>query len=145
MSLSTLTPFRATTPSLKEHAPAPAATRDEMNSRNGQPGQNSNLPVERTTRVDASGRLGVEQLTVEEGRSLSIETVNLLVKENPALVARLIIDAGRRARGELPTTTASLHPTARAIVLAGERARGRQLSDADAEFLSAYVEEHWPS
>jgi hypothetical protein len=87
-----------------------------------------------------------EHLTVEEGRSLSIETINMLVKENPSLAAKLIVDAGRRARGELPTSAPeSLRPAAGAIVLAGERARGRELNAEEVEFLTVYVEEHWSS
>jgi hypothetical protein len=71
----------------------------------------------------------------------------MLVKENPSLVARLATDAGKRARGELPTTPSlsSLRPAARAVILSGEKARGRTLNAEEAEFLSAFVEEHWPS
>jgi hypothetical protein len=88
----------------------------------------------------------VEQLSADDARALSIETINMLVKENPSLVARLITDAGKRARGELPTAPlSSLHPTARAAILSGEKARGRTLNAEEAEFLAAYVEEHWPS
>ena len=88
----------------------------------------------------------VEQLSADDARALSLETINLLAKENPALVARLIVDAGKRARGELPTAPlSSLRPTARAVILSGEKARGRTLNAEEAEFLSAFVEEHWPS
>ena len=88
----------------------------------------------------------VEQLSADDARALSISTINALVKENPALVARLIVEAGRRARGELPTTSlSSLSPTARAIVLAGEKARGRALNEEESDFLSTFLEEHRPS
>ena len=77
----------------------------------------------------------VEQLSADDARTLSMATVNMLIKENPPLAARLIVDAGRRARGELPmTTTALLRPTARAVVLSGEKARGRELNEEEAEF-----------
>jgi hypothetical protein len=81
------------------------------------------------------------ELSVEDGRALSIETINTLVKENPALVARLITDAGQRARGVVSTPRASLSRTALAFLLVDEKMRGKQLSDADAAFLAAVVED----
>jgi hypothetical protein len=140
--MTTLTPLFG---SSLRHQPA-AAVRDGMNSTNGKSFQNSNSPIERAAPAAVQPRVEVEQLSADDARALSIETVNLLVKDHPAFVARLIVDAGRRARGELPmTTTASLRPTARAIVLSGEKARGRELSEEEAEFLAEFVEERWPS
>jgi hypothetical protein len=81
-----------------------------------------------------------ESLSAEDGRALSIETVNMLGKENPALLARLISDAGRRARGAAPVSRASLSRTALAYYLVGEKTRGQQISDADAAFLADYIE-----
>ncbi len=97
--------------------------------------------------ASAAVQPSVEQLTVNDvhGPNLSTATVNALLPHNPALVAELMIQAYLRARGELPTPMSSLSPVARAICLAGEKARGRELSDADAEFLSSFCEEHWPS
>ena len=76
----------------------------------------------------------VEELTVDAARALSVETINLLVKENPVLVGRLVTDAGKRRRGELPTPMTSIRPAARAILLCGELRRGHQLNDADRGF-----------
>lgn len=122
MSLSNLAPGRARAVNVSP-APAPAAPARE---------QAKPPPV--------------EQLTVNDVRDLSLETINALVPINPTLVANLITQAGARARGELPSAPmSSLRPAARAIVLAGERARGRELNAEEAEFLTAYVEEHWPS
>jgi len=101
------------TANTKAPRPTVDAVRDEMDSRNGQSAQNSNL---------------------------SIETVNLVGKENSALVARLIVDAGRRARNAVAPPRASLSRTALAFLLASEKARGRELTAADSEFLADYVE-----
>ena len=91
----------------------------------------------------------VEQLTLNDvrGHDLSVAAINALIPINPSLVAQLITDAGKRARGELPATPppSALHPTARAVILAGEKARGRTLDVEEAEFLSTFVEDHWPS
>ena len=70
----------------------------------------------------------VERLTADDVHDLSVETINALVPINPTLVAQLITQAGARARGELPLAPlSSLRPAARAICLAGERARGQRV------------------
>ena len=83
----------------------------------------------------------IERLTVDDvrGHDLSIAAINALVPINPSLVAQIILQAGQKARAEI-TASMPLHPTARAAVLVYERTRGAQLSDADAEFLSTYLE-----
>jgi hypothetical protein len=135
-ALSTLTPFRATAPRLKARAPVPAAVREEMNGRNPQSAKNSNPPVERAKHVD------IEQLTVNDVHDLSIAAINALVPINPSLVAQLIVEAGRKARSEIPTAPlSSLRPAARAICLAGERARGGELNAEESEFLADFVEQ----
>jgi hypothetical protein len=119
-------PSRATDANLKDYPdPAPAVP----------------VPAAVQPRVGASRPAGVEYLTTEDGRALSIETINMLVKENPALVARLIVDAGRRARAELPTPLVSLSPIVRAFRLVDDKRCGQRLSEADADFLAAYLDE----
>jgi hypothetical protein len=82
-----------------------------------------------------------ERLTTADVHDLSTATVNALVPINPSPVAQLIVDAGRKARAELPTALlSSLRPAARAIVLAGEKARGRRLNEEEVDFLSAFAE-----
>jgi hypothetical protein len=84
----------------------------------------------------------IEQLTVNDVHDLSIAAINALVPINPSLVAHLIVEAGRKARAEIPAAPlSSLRPTARAICLAGERARGRELNAEESEFLAAFVEQ----
>ena len=104
------------------------------------------VPATSQTKPSPSAVASLEQLSEDDARALSPETLSLLAKENPTLVARLAIDAGKRARGELPMAPlSSLHPTARAATLAGEKARGLTLDEEEAAFLAAYVAEHWPS
>ena len=86
-------------------------------------------------------RVDVEHLTVVDvSGELSMATVNSLVPLNPRLVAELIIQAGQRRRAELPLSTSTMRPMARAIVLSGEKRRGRELSAADESFLADYLE-----
>jgi hypothetical protein len=92
-------------------------------------------PVEK-----AKPRTAVENLTTADVVGLSVESVNLLVRENPKLVAQLVINAGKMRRAELPTPMASLRPMARCILLAGMKRRAEQISDADEEFLAAFCE-----
>ena len=80
-------------------------------------------------------------ISVADAHALSIETINLLVKENPKFVGRLIADAGKRRRGELAYPLTSLKPIARFILLAGMNRRAEKLSEADALFLDNYLEE----
>lgn len=83
----------------------------------------------------------VEYLSVDDAHSLSIKSVNLLVRENPALVARMIIDSGRRRRGELPLSPASLRPMARFILLCGQQRRAEELTADDRDFMIEFLEE----
>ena len=82
----------------------------------------------------------IEQLSVDDAHALSIESVNALIPISPALVGRMVIDAGRRRRAELPLSMTPLSSQARAILLCGELRRGRQLSESDRVFLDAYLE-----
>ena len=107
-------------------APAPAAPASDTTSR-------------LSARADMP-RVEHRELTVDDARSLSIETVNLLVKENPGLVARLVIDAGRRRRAELPMSRSELRPAALAVILCGMKRRAEPLSAADESFLADYLE-----
>jgi hypothetical protein len=91
--------------------------------------------------VPERSRVGVEGLSIEDARALSIDTINALGKENPGLLARLISDAGQRVRGGVSTPQASLSRTALAFLLVDEKMRGKQLSDAEAAFLAAVVED----
>jgi hypothetical protein len=85
-------------------------------------------------------RASFRDLTVDDAHALSIEAINLLVKEDPAFVGRLIVDAGRRRRAELPMNTSALRPIARFILLAGERRRGRELNEEESDFMAAFNE-----
>ena len=82
-----------------------------------------------------------EELTVDAARALSIDTVNLLVRENPGLVARLVIDAGKRRRAELPMSRSELRPAALAVILCGAKRRAEPLTEADEQFLAGYLAE----
>jgi hypothetical protein len=86
-------------------------------------------------------RLDVEHLTINDVRGLSTASINMLVPHRPDLVARLIVDSGRRRRGELAYPMTSLRPMAHAMLLAGMRRRAEKISDADALFLENYLEE----
>ena len=81
------------------------------------------------------------RLTLEEARALSIDSINLLIKQDPKLVADMVIAAGARRRGELPMAASEVRPAARAILLSGEARRGRQLNDEERQFMSAYLDE----
>ena len=97
-------------------------------------------PAATTPVVEQTKPPPLEHLTVDAARALSIDTVNLLVRENPGLVARMVTDAGRRRRAELPPSMTPLSSQARAILLCGDLRRGRQLAAADSSFLDAYLE-----
>ena len=86
-------------------------------------------------------RVDVEHLTAADVRDLSFATIGLLTPINPKLVADLIINAGKMRRAELPMNTFAMRPLARCILLAGEKRRGRELCDADAQFLADYLDE----
>lgn len=101
-------------------------------------------PVDTTRNVQpapAAAPPRVEELTVDAARALSIDTINLLVREKPGLVARMVIDAGRRRRGELPMSRSELRPAALAVILCGMKRRAEPLTDADEFFLASYLEE----
>jgi hypothetical protein len=83
----------------------------------------------------------MRDLTVEDAHALSIETVNLIFKEDPKLAGKMIADAGKRRRGELETPMSAIPAKAHAIVLSGMRRRAEKLSDADETFLQGYLEE----
>jgi hypothetical protein len=93
------------------------------------------VPVERQRQV------AIENLTADDVAGLSISTINSLIPHNPKLVARLIVDSGRRRRAELPTPMSTLKPMAHAVLLCGMRRRSEKLSDVDEAFLAAYLEE----
>jgi hypothetical protein len=114
------------TASLKERAPAPAA---------------EHAPVPAPVSAEVQRRIAIEHLTPDDVADLSVTTINTLVPLNPKLIAQLIIDSGKRRRAELPMNTSTLRPLARCILLAGEKRRGQELSDADEEFLNAYLDE----
>ena len=86
-------------------------------------------------------RVAVEHLTAADVRDLSFATIAALVPLNPSLVAQLIINSGKMRRAELPMSTSAMRPLARCILLAGEKRRGRELCDADAQFLADYLDE----
>ena len=85
-------------------------------------------------------------------------------RDRPNHTATLILNAARKARGELPEEPISemaasilragavargeasaggdtlTNPTARAVIISGRRARGEDLSEADEAFLNSYLE-----
>jgi hypothetical protein len=86
-------------------------------------------------------RIAIENLTPADVRDLSTATINALVPLNPKLVGQLIIDAGKRRRNEPPMNTPTMRPLSRCILIAGAKRRSEPISDADEEFLCAYLDE----
>jgi hypothetical protein len=85
-------------------------------------------------------RVDIEHLTTADVAGLSFETIGMLVKENPKLVANMIVDAAKMRRAEMPMNPSTLRPVARAIVLSGERRRGRELNAEEAAFMADFLE-----
>jgi hypothetical protein len=130
MTLSSLTPLRS------PNYPRPQAQQQPPVSvvrlRDPDPAPTPPAPVPpRVTR----------DLSVADAHALSIETVNLIFKEDKKLAGRMVIDAGRRRRAELQTPMQSLRPMAHAILIAGMKRRAEKISDADEIFLKGYLEE----
>ena len=65
----------------------------------------------------------------------------MLIPRDPKFVADLIVAAGARRRAELPLSPTELRPAARAALLCGMKRQAEPLTDADAEFLSDFLEE----
>ena len=108
-------------------APAPAAPASDTTSR--------------LSARAATPRVEHRELTVNDARALSIETLNMIIPTNPGLVAELIVASGKMRRAELAMSTFAMRPLALAIVLCGKRRRAEKLSDADAAFLADYLAE----
>jgi hypothetical protein len=137
MSLSNLTSFRHQTNNnaiSKERGRVPVAPA----SADAQPSAPAPAAVQST-------RVAVERLVAADVRDLSFATIGLLTPINPKLVADLIINAGKMRRAELPLNTVTMQPLARAIVLSGEKRRGRELSASDEQFLADFLAEADPS
>ena len=81
----------------------------------------------------------VEHLTVADVAGLSFEWIAALVPINPKLVADLIVESGKMRRAKSPMRTSTMRPMARAILLSGERRRGRELNEEDAAFMADFL------
>jgi hypothetical protein len=102
---------------------------------------NANIRFVPPPAVPEQPHVDVEHLTVNDVRDLSTAKINTLIPHRPDLVAQLIVDAGRRRRGELPMNTFAMRPISRCILLSGMKRRSEPLSDADEEYLAAYLDE----
>lgn len=135
MTLSRLTPLQS------PYHPHPQAQRQLPIAAPAYDVHADDIKPKPTPVVPVQPRVEHRDTSVVDAHVLSIETINLLVKENPALVARMVIDAGRRRRAELQTPMGSLKPMARFILLAGMNRRAEKLSEADAMFLEDFPKE----
>jgi hypothetical protein len=69
----------------------------------------------------------------------STSTLNALIPYRPDLIAELVVRAGRMRRAELTATPFAIRPIARAIILSGERRRGRELNEEEAVFMADFL------
>lgn len=81
------------------------------------------------------------RLTLEEGRSLSIEAINTLIPQDPKFVADMIINSGKIRRAELPLSPFALRPAALFCILCGKRRRAEPLTEAETDFFNNYLAE----
>lgn len=82
----------------------------------------------------------IEQQRVEQRTEQRRTEAIAVGHHQPSHLARLIIAAGRKRRGELVDTPAlPSNPKARAITLSGRRARGETLDPADERWLADYL------
>jgi hypothetical protein len=139
MSLSSLTPIWAPRPraqqqpAARERAPVSAPSMFT-------PSAPAYLPTVPTPSVETPRRIAIENLTVDDIRDASISTLNALVPHRPDLIGRLIVDAGKMRRAELPLRMSTMRPVARCMVLSGERRRGRELNEEETAFMADFLE-----
>jgi hypothetical protein len=97
-------------------------------------------PAAPSVPAEVQRRVAIETLTIDDVTGLSVASVNSLVPHRPDLIGELVVRAGKMRRAELPMDTFAMRPIARAIVLSGERRRGRELNEEEAAFMAEFLE-----
>jgi hypothetical protein len=162
MTASSLTPLTRTT--LSEHRAELARQRrvDMENAEQTRMRHERELAHQRGELRERERRLEQMEWRLEQERvalQADLDAANtaraesMLTDDGPVLITRLaipqsnaatmataaaIIRAAAIARGEIDDTPQPTHPTARAVILSGMRARGEALSASDAQWLENF-------